>query len=99
MNSILGLYWAMVDSAHAALMAAKLSPPSPEHIPIMLKETFVDKKLMDMDFVIWYRDLYLLHRKIVHGEITELKGVEIDDWRDRVEDFISAVAELIKKII
>ena len=27
------IYWAMVDSAHAALMAAKQVPPSPEHIP------------------------------------------------------------------
>ncbi len=37
MNSIEGLYWAMVDSAHAALMAMGATPPTPEHIPIMLQ--------------------------------------------------------------
>src|SRR3990167_6658285 len=31
LNSIEGLYWSMVDSSHAALIAAGISPPSPEH--------------------------------------------------------------------
>ena len=35
------IYWSMVDSAHAALMSAGKTPPSPEHIDIMLKEFFV----------------------------------------------------------
>ena len=43
LNSIEGLYWAMVDSAHAALIASGLTPPSPEHIPLELKQAFVDK--------------------------------------------------------
>ena len=37
LNAIEGLYWAMVDSAHAALIAANVTPPSPEHVPIDLK--------------------------------------------------------------
>ena len=94
-----GIYWAMVDSAHAALMAAEKSPPSPEHIPIMLKEVFVDKKMLDMDYVVWYRDIHMLHRKIVHGEITDLRGAELDDWQDKADRFIRATAELIKKIV
>ena len=31
-NSIEHLYWAMVDSAHSALMAKNQIPPSPEHV-------------------------------------------------------------------
>src|SRR3989344_2313599 len=58
LGSIEGLYWAMVDSSHAALMADNQMPPSPEHVPIMLKERFVDKKMLSMKYVIWYRDLY-----------------------------------------
>lgn len=99
LNSIEGLYWCMVDSAHAALMAANQVPPSPEHVPIMLKEMFVDKKVLNMRYVVWYRDLHLLHRRIVHGEITNIKGTEIDDWQKRTEEFLRVMTDLIKNLI
>jgi predicted nucleotidyltransferase/uncharacterized protein (UPF0332 family) len=94
-----GLYWAMVDSSHAALMAAKQSPPSPEHVPIMLKNTFVDNKILNMRYVIWYRDLYLLHRKIVHGDINDLRGQEVDEWQKRADEFLRAMIELVNKLV
>jgi len=99
LGAVEGIYWAMVDSAHALLIAAKILPPSPEHIPILLKETFVDKNLLKMKYVIWYRDLYVLHRKIVHGDIRDVKGAEIDDWQARADEFIRVMAELIEKIV
>lgn len=94
-----GLYWAMVDSAHAALIAAHVTPPSPEHIPLDLKETFVDGGKIKMKYVIWFRDLYLLHRRIVHGEIKDLKGIEQDEWQTRTEDFVKTMAQLVDDII
>ena len=67
LSSIEGVYWAMVDSAHALLIASKITPPSPEHIPILLKENFTDKKMLDVKYVSWYRDIYILHKGIAHG--------------------------------
>ncbi len=99
LGSVEGIFWAMVDSAHALLIASKVLPPSPEHIPILLKENFVDKGLLKMKYVIWYRDLYVLHRKIIHGDLTDIKGMEIDDWQERTEDFINTMAKLIEQII
>src|SRR3989338_2759119 len=99
LGSVEGLYWAMVDSAHAALMSDNQVPPSPEHVPIMLKERFVDKKMLSMKYVIWYRDLYILHRKIIHGDITDLRGADIDAWQARADEFIRVMAELIKRIV
>lgn len=99
LGSIEGIFWAMVDSAHALLMTAKIPPPSPEHIPILLKESFVDKKLLKMKYVVWYRDLYILHRKIVHGDLTDIKGLEIDEWQERADEFINVTAKLIEQII
>lgn len=99
LNAIEGLYWAMVDSAHAALMAAKQIPASPEHIPIMLREIFTDKNNLKMNYVVMYRDLYLLHRKIVHGEINDLKGAEIDVWQAKTEDFVQQMTRLVKELI
>jgi predicted nucleotidyltransferase/uncharacterized protein (UPF0332 family) len=99
LNSIEGLYWCMVDAAHAALISANISPPSPEHIPIDLKETFVDQGKLKMKYVIWYRDLLMLHKKIMHGEVKDLKGIEIDNWQQRTEDFLQAMIRLVDEIV
>ena len=99
LNAIEGLYWAMVDSAHAALIAANVLPPSPEHIPINLKENFVDAGKLKIKYVVWYRDLLILHKKISHGEIKDLKGVEIDEWQERAEEFLDVMARLVRDIV
>lgn len=99
LNSIEGLYWAMVDSAHAALMAANVPPASPEHVPVDLKEIFVNTGKLKMKYVVWYRDLLVLHKKIAHGQLKNLKGVEIDEWQDRAEEFLEVMAKLVKDLI
>jgi len=99
LNSIDGLFWSMVDSAHAALIAANVSPASPEHVSGDLKEVFVNAGKLDMKYVVWYRDLLVLHKKISHGEIKNLKGVEIDAWQERAEQFLEAMANLVKDLI
>ena len=52
-----------------------------------------------MKYVVWYRDLLVLHKKIAHGEITDLKGVEIDSWQERAEEFLNVMANLVKEMI
>lgn len=89
----------MVDSAHAALIAANISPPSPEHIPEELKITFVNAGKLKIKYVQWYRDLLTLHKEISHGEIRDLKGVEIDDWQAKAEEFLATMAQLVKEIV
>jgi len=99
LNSIEGLYWAMVDSSHAALIAAGIPPASPEHVPSDLKEVFVNKGVLKIKYVIWYRDLLMLHKKIAHGEITDLKGVEIDEWQAKTQEFMSIMADLVNQSV
>jgi predicted nucleotidyltransferase/uncharacterized protein (UPF0332 family) len=99
LNSIEGLYWAMVDSAHAALIAAEVLPPSPEHVPMNLNEYFVSKKMLDKKHVIAYQGVFELHKKIARGQISDLKGVEIDDWQEKTEEFMKAMAKLVDKIL
>lgn len=99
MSAVEGIYWAMVDAAHAALITAKVSPPSPEHIPGHLKIQFVEKKILKMKYVAWIREIIELHKKIDHRELSELKGVEVDALQDRAQEFINAMAEVIKKIV
>ncbi len=97
LSSIEGIYWSMVDSAHAALIAKGTLPPSPEHIPRNLNETFVSKKQLKQKYISWYRDISVLHKKISRGEITYLKGVEIDQWQERAEEFLREMSRLVKE--
>jgi len=99
LNSIEGLYWTMVDSSHAALIAAKKVPPSPEHIPVMLKETFVDAKVLDMKFIDWYRELYTIAHEILHGNIREVRGKDIEVWQQRTDLFLREMAKIVDRII
>ncbi|GIU68742.1 MAG: hypothetical protein KatS3mg001_592 [Candidatus Pacearchaeota archaeon] len=99
LNSIEGIYWAMVDAAHAALIAANVQPASPEHIAADLKEVFVNNGKLNMKYVVWYRDLHLLHKKIAHGEVKELKGVEIDQWQERAQEFLDVMGQLVKELV
>jgi predicted nucleotidyltransferase len=99
LNSIEGLYWAMVDSSHAALIAANVLPPSPEHIPSELKATFVENKKLDMKYVLWFKDLLMLHKKINHSELKEVKGLEIDEWQNRTQEFMQVMAKLVSELI
>jgi uncharacterized protein (UPF0332 family) len=99
MGAIEGVYWAMVDSAQAALMTAGQLPPSPEHVSAMLKETFVDKGLLKMEHVGWYRDLFALYKNIAHGQVTRIKGGDIDLWQARAEEFMKKMTSIINDLI
>jgi len=94
-----GLYWAMVDSAHAVLIAAGILPPSPEEIPEILKQRFVDTKILKMKYVQDYIDLHYLAKEIIHGKKTEIKGEEIDEWRKKTDEFVGIMAQLVKDFI
>lgn len=99
LGSIEGLYWAMVDSAHAALIADGISPPSPEHIADELRKNFVNRKKLKSKYVQWYEELLKLHKEITHGIIHDLKGVEIDMHQERAEEFLEVMANLVKEIV
>jgi predicted nucleotidyltransferase/uncharacterized protein (UPF0332 family) len=97
--SIEGCYWAFVDSAQSLLMAKNILPPSPEHIPILLQENFVDKNLLKSKFIKQFYELYNLHKDIMHGKIKDIDGKIIDGFQDNAEEFYKATMKLIKEII
>jgi predicted nucleotidyltransferase len=98
-SSLEGVYWAFIDSSQAALITAGKVPPSPEHIPMLLKEVFVDKGLLDLESVRAVRDLYLLHKSISHGEGHQIKGADIDIWHAKAEAFMLKMTQIIAKIL
>jgi len=80
-------------------MAIHVTPPSPEHIASDLKEHFVKAGKLKKSYVDWYLELHVLHKRIAHGELRDLRGVQIDLWQDRAEEFLDVMTKLIKDIV
>jgi len=99
LSAIEGVYWSMIDAAQAALMTAGKMSPSPEHIPLMLKQTFVDKNMLSIEYVRLIKDIHLLHKGILHGQIMDIKGTDIDAWQISAEKFLQEVTSLISRMI
>lgn len=99
LGAIEGVYWTFVDSAQAALITMGKLPPSPEHITTMLKQNFVDAGLLKMEYIRWYRDIFMLHKSIAYGELRDIKGAHIDEWQEKAEEFLKKMTEIIDKLI
>lgn len=94
-----GLYWAVVDSSHAALIAANVMPPSPEHIPEILTQEFVKKGLLKEKYVSFYSEIHELAKNIIHGNRVDLKGEKIDEYLLMTDDFLGQMAGIIDRVI
>jgi uncharacterized protein (UPF0332 family) len=94
-----GIYWTMVDAAHATLISADAMPPSPEKIPEILTETFVNKKRLNKKYVSYYKEIFDVTKKIAHGKLETIYGNELDDWFKKAEDFLKEMARLVEELI
>ena len=97
--SIDGLYWCCVDAAHAALIAAKIRPPSPEHIQELLSETFVKKGKLSKKQVQFYNEIHSLAKEIVHGNVKQIKICKLDDYFKKTDEFLREMAKLVENLI
>ncbi len=83
-----GLYWSMVDSAHAALIAADIMPASPEHIAEVLDDVFVKNKVLNKKTIEDYHLMHKLAKEIVHGKRIQIEGKQLDDLLSRTDNFL-----------
>ena len=94
-----GLYWTMIDAAHATLISADIEPASPEDIARVLMENFVNKKLLDKKYIKNFEEVHAAVKEIIHGKRAEASGKEIDRWFDMADDFLQEMARLINLIL
>lgn len=99
MSAVEGCYWAFVECSQALLMVMKVVPPSPEHIPELLQEHFVDKGLLSKNILKDFIAVYDLHKRIVHGEIRKIDGRVVDTYQKKAEDFFDKTVKILNGIL
>ena len=97
LQATLDLYWAVIDSAHAALMRKNEIPPTPEHVADMLHKIFVQKKLLEKKYVETMHKFYKLSKMITHREIKEIRGDQYELYLKEAGDFVQRMKILIEK--
>lgn len=97
LQATLDLYWAVIDSAHAALMKIGEIPPSPTHVADMLREKLMlEKKLIGSKEVDTMQMFFELSKKIVKREIKEVSGSQFDDYHKRASHFVQIMKAIVE---
>ena len=95
-QAVIDMYWAVIDSAHAALMKVGEIPPTPEHIADLMEQRLVKRKLLEHKYVTIMRNFYKLMKMITHRELNEIKGEEFDRYYRIADDFVRRMRRIIE---
>jgi len=95
-QATIDLYWAVIDSAHAALMSLNVIPPSPSHVAELMEKELVPRGL-NRKYVEIMNSFYNLYKKIIHRDIKEISGSDYDRYRKEADDFVNAMRSFVEK--
>jgi len=95
-QAALDLYWAVIDSAHAALMRIGELPPTPEHAADLIEERLVKPGTVPHRYAEVMRSFYKLSKMILHREIKEISGPEYERYYAEAYDFVATMKKVIE---
>jgi predicted nucleotidyltransferase len=96
MQAVVDLYWAVIDSAHAALMRHGEIPPSPAHAAELMQKKLLPAG-MDKKYIETMQMFYETYKKITHREIKGITGKQYDSYLKKAEEFVSGMKKFIEK--
>jgi predicted nucleotidyltransferase/uncharacterized protein (UPF0332 family) len=97
LQATLDLYWAVIDSAHAALMRKNQIPPTPEHVADLLDKVYVKHRLLEKKYVDTMNKFYKLMKMITHREIKSISGLEYEKHYKEADMFVRRMKKLVEK--
>ena len=97
LQATMDLYWAVIDSAHAALMKAGEIPPTPAHVATLLYDKFVRSKIIPKKYSDIMGSFYNMSRMILHREIKDVTPEEYSKYYRDAHDFVYAMKGIIEK--
>jgi uncharacterized protein (UPF0332 family)/predicted nucleotidyltransferase len=95
--SIDDIYWATIDSAHAALMANGILPPAPGDVPFVFEKELLKKKKVTKEDIDFVNEIYNTMKKVTKGEKKEISAIEIDKKIQRAKKFVEKMEKLTKE--
>jgi len=99
--SIVGedLYYAVLNSAQAALMLYGIAPPTPRETIKLLDKIFVkQEKMLEKKYVDMLEKIFNYYKDIEHRKIKEVSGKDIDDLLKDSEDYLKRIKKLFEQI-
>lgn len=95
MQASLDLYWAVIDAAHAAIMAAGETPPSPKHAAEMLRKIYVEKGLLEENYANSMDKFYMLSKDIMHRRVSVMSATYYDELYGEAKAFVDRMREFL----
>jgi len=96
-RAVVDLYWAVTDTAHAAVMVAGITPPSPAHLAETLKSELIKRNLVHKRCGEILDRIYTIAKKVMHREVFEISGREFDSLRADADFFIKEMDDFVKE--
>jgi len=87
-QAVLDLYWACIDAAHAALMAADVIPRSPKDVAGQLRETYVAHGVLEEHYAATMEHLYTLSKDITHRRVATISAEHYDELFAQTKAFV-----------
>jgi len=97
LQAVIDMYWAVIDAAHAALMLLGETPPSPEHITVLIQERLVKTKMLPQKYAGTVGKFYALQKKITHRELNQISGAHLDALFKEADEFVEKIDNLINE--
>ncbi len=97
MQAVVDLYWAVIDSSHAALMSLGQIPPTPEHVADMIEEKMIKSGLLEKRYAETMRNFYKISKMIIHREVKEITGQEYEKYLKEAQAYVAVMQKFIEK--
>lgn len=97
LSATVDLYWAVINSAHSALMKYGEVPPTPAHAAELLQSTLVKKRVLSKKSAKTMQTMYKMFKGITDRDIKEISGKNYDKYRADAEAFVKEVKKYLEK--
>jgi|SRR3989344_5465476 len=95
LQAVVDLYWAAIDSAHAAVMSTGEMPPAPSEMAETIGRFFVPRKA-EKKHVKLMDTLYKLSKEIIHRDVNFIEGKKYDALFSATKDFVKTMKGISK---
>ena len=92
------LFWAVVTPSQAALMLYGVPPPTPRETIDLMREIFVNKKLLEEKDVVVLKKVIETRKAIEQETKKELSGKELDELLAASEKYLKRIRKLFAQI-